>query len=134
MGRSSQVSNDVGFLELIVGSDTEPAMSAFRDAVIREVKKLVGVRAIAQASVCMVGNVSLTHESCLQLGENIMFLEASKKAQTTNKFVDVLFGQRSFRGVHCGNTCWLCGIQNCQRRFVKTLHQHPWNTQKIVAG
>ena len=41
--------NRLGNLELIVKSDNEPAMLAFRDAVIREFKESCGVRAIAQA-------------------------------------------------------------------------------------
>ena len=41
--------NRVGYLELIVRSDNEPAMSAFLDTVIRELKERFGVRAIAQA-------------------------------------------------------------------------------------
>ena len=39
----------LGYPELIVRSDNEPAMLAFRDAVIRELKERSGVRAIAQA-------------------------------------------------------------------------------------
>ena len=38
-----------GYPELIVRSDNEPAMLAFRDAVIRELKQRCGVRAIAHA-------------------------------------------------------------------------------------
>ena len=41
--------NRLGHTELIVRSDTEPAMPAFRDAVISELKERFGVRAIAQA-------------------------------------------------------------------------------------
>ena len=41
--------NRLGYRELIVRSDNEPAMLAFRDAVIRELKERFGVRAIAQA-------------------------------------------------------------------------------------
>ena len=41
--------NKLGHLELSVRSDNEPAMLAFRDAVIRELKERFGVRAIAQA-------------------------------------------------------------------------------------
>ena len=41
--------NRLGYPELIVRSDLEPAMSAFRDAVIRVLKERSGVRAIAQA-------------------------------------------------------------------------------------
>ena len=41
--------NRLGFSELIVRSDNEPAMLAFRNAVIRELKERFGVRAIAQA-------------------------------------------------------------------------------------
>ena len=53
--------NRLGHLEFIVSSGTEPAMLAFRDAVIRELKERFGVRAIAQApqnstSVGMVEN------------------------------------------------------------------------------
>ena len=55
--------NRLGYPELIVRSDNEPAMLAFRDAVIRELKERFGVRAIAQAppkydsaSAGMVGN------------------------------------------------------------------------------
>ena len=39
--------NRLGYLELIVRSDNEPAMLAFRDAVIRELKERCGVRVIA---------------------------------------------------------------------------------------
>ena len=42
--------NRPGYPELLVRSDTEPAMFAFRDAVIRELKERFGVRAIAQAA------------------------------------------------------------------------------------
>ena len=42
-------SNRLGYPELIVRSDTEPAMLAFRDAVIRELKERFGVRAIAHS-------------------------------------------------------------------------------------
>ena len=41
--------NRLGYLELIVRSDIEPAMLAFRDAVIRELKDRFRVRAIVQA-------------------------------------------------------------------------------------
>ena len=41
--------NRLGYPELIVRSNNEPAMLAFRDAVIRELKERLGVRAIAQA-------------------------------------------------------------------------------------
>ena len=41
--------NRLGYPELTVRSDSEPAMLAFRDAVIRELKERFGVRAIAQA-------------------------------------------------------------------------------------
>ena len=41
--------NRLGSQELIVRSDNEPAMLAFRDAVIRELKEHFGVRAISQA-------------------------------------------------------------------------------------
>ena len=41
--------NRLGYPELIVRSDNEPAMSACRDAVIRELKERSGVRAIAHA-------------------------------------------------------------------------------------
>ena len=41
--------NRLGYPELIVRSNHEPAMLAFRDAVIRELKERFGVRAIAQA-------------------------------------------------------------------------------------
>ena len=39
----------LGFPELIVRSDNEPDMLAFRDAVTRELKERCGVRAIAHA-------------------------------------------------------------------------------------
>ena len=42
-------SNRLGYLELIVRSDNEPAMLACRGAVIRELKEGRGVRTIAQA-------------------------------------------------------------------------------------
>ena len=42
--------NRLGNPELIVRSDTVPAMLAFRDAVIRELKERFGVRAIPQAA------------------------------------------------------------------------------------
>ena len=41
--------NRLGYPELIVRSDNEPAILSFRDAVIRELKERFGVRAIAQA-------------------------------------------------------------------------------------
>ena len=41
--------NRLGYAELTVGSDNEPAMLAFRDAVIRKLKERFGVRAIPQA-------------------------------------------------------------------------------------
>ena len=41
--------NRLGYLELIVRSDDEPAMLASGDAVVRELKERFGVRAIAQA-------------------------------------------------------------------------------------
>ena len=41
--------NRLGYPELIVRSDNEPATLAFSDAVIRELKECFGVRAIAQA-------------------------------------------------------------------------------------
>ena len=41
--------NRLGYPELIVRSGNEPAMLAFRDAVIKELKERFGVRAIAQA-------------------------------------------------------------------------------------
>ena len=55
--------NRLGYPEFIVKSDNEPAMLAFRDALIRELKERFGVRAITQAppkydsaSAGMVGN------------------------------------------------------------------------------
>ena len=41
--------NRLGYPELIVRSDNEPAILAFRDTVIRELKERSGVRAFAQA-------------------------------------------------------------------------------------
>ena len=38
--------NRIGYPDLILRSDTEPAMLAFPDAVIRELKERFGVRAI----------------------------------------------------------------------------------------
>ena len=42
--------NRLGYPELIVRSDIEPAILTFRDAVIRELKERFGVQAIAQGS------------------------------------------------------------------------------------
>ena len=47
--KTVELLNSLGYLQLIVKSDNEPAMFAFRDAVIRELKERFGVRAIAQA-------------------------------------------------------------------------------------
>ena len=41
--------NRLGYPELIVRADTEPAMRAFRDAVIKELTERSGARAIAEA-------------------------------------------------------------------------------------
>ena len=47
--------------------------------------------------------------------------------------------QGRFWGVHCRNTCWVRGLQNCQKtasrrcnRF-RLLQQHPWDTQETVS-
>ena len=47
--RNGRVVEQTGYPKLIVRLDKEPAMLAFRDAVIRELKERFGVRAIAQA-------------------------------------------------------------------------------------
>ena len=61
-----ETSNRLGYLELIVTSDNEPAMLAFRDAVIREPKERFGVRAIAQAPhkvrFCVSGHGGKRHQ------------------------------------------------------------------------
>ena len=49
--------------------------------------------------------------------EKILYLEASKKkVQITHKFLDGVFlGIKEGSEEFIGNTCWLCGVQNCQK-------------------
>ena len=65
----------LGYPELIVRSDTEPAMLAFRDAVIRELKEHFGVRAIAQTppkyDFCVSWRGGERHQTGEEEGANI---------------------------------------------------------------
>ena len=178
--------NRLGNPELIVRSDSEPAMLAFRVAVIRELNERFGFRAIAQAppkydsaSAGMVENVikqvkekvrtlviatrelhgvvmnpqhvalawcvrfacqiisrtmkgadgltafqrafqRVSHPRAMLAAwrEKILCKEAGKKkVRITDKLCGryLLGHQGRFWGVHCRNTRWLCGLQNCQK-------------------
>ena len=76
------------------------------------------------------------------MGEKILYLEASKKKiQITDKFLDGIFlaSKKVLKRVHCGNTCWLCDLQNCQKTIscqtlqTSLFQQHPQRIQEIVA-
>ena len=67
--------NRLCFPELIVRSDNEPAMSAFRFAVIRELKERFGVRAIAQAPPeCDSASAGMVENAIKQVKEKVRTL------------------------------------------------------------